>query len=94
MRVPNHCTLKLSMQSVINYIFIVLLIYNGHLLMGFVLVVIFRVADYVVEDGGADYSAQYKSLEKLVKSLQTEILSKLGGETSKPTSSNPSRYFL
>ncbi|KAH7567163.1 hypothetical protein JRO89_XS07G0025600 [Xanthoceras sorbifolium] len=32
------------------------------------------VGDYVGEQGGANYSAQFKNLEKLVKSLDTEIL--------------------
>ncbi|KAL5735951.1 hypothetical protein ACOSQ2_030739 [Xanthoceras sorbifolium] len=45
------------------------------------------VGDYVGEQGGANYSAQFKNLEKLVKSLDTEILAKLHG------SSKPFRFF-
>ncbi|KAL5802491.1 hypothetical protein ACOSQ4_030796 [Xanthoceras sorbifolium] len=41
------------------------------------------VGDYVGEQGGANYSAKFKNLEKLVKSLDTEILAKLHG-SSKP----------
>ncbi|KAH7553759.1 hypothetical protein ACOSP7_029390 [Xanthoceras sorbifolium] len=47
------------------------------------------VGDYVGEQGGANYSAQFKNLEKLVKSLDTEILAKLHG-SSKPFSSETS----
>ncbi|KAK0585326.1 hypothetical protein LWI29_026888 [Acer saccharum] len=48
------------------------------------------VGDFVGEQqGGANYSAQFKNLEKLVKSLDTEILSKLHG-SSKPSSSETS----
>ncbi|KAH7544382.1 hypothetical protein JRO89_XS15G0157600 [Xanthoceras sorbifolium] len=42
-----------------------------------------HVGDYVGEQGGANYSAKFKNLEKLVKSLDTEILAKLHG-SSKP----------
>ncbi|KAL5804131.1 hypothetical protein ACOSQ3_030931 [Xanthoceras sorbifolium] len=44
------------------------------------------VGDYVGKQGGANYSTQFKNLEKLVKSLDTEILAKLHG-SSKPFSS-------
>ncbi|KAI9153618.1 hypothetical protein LWI28_014035 [Acer negundo] len=48
------------------------------------------VGDFVGEQkGGANYSAQFKNLEKLVKNLDTEILSKLHG-SSKPSSSETS----
>ncbi|KAF8016603.1 hypothetical protein BT93_H1966 [Corymbia citriodora subsp. variegata] len=44
------------------------------------------VHEFIVEDGAANYSGQFKNLDKLVKSLDTEILSKLNG-SSRPSSS-------
>ncbi|KAJ0028766.1 hypothetical protein Pint_35302 [Pistacia integerrima] len=43
------------------------------------------VGQYVEEDGTANYSGQFKNLDKLVKFLDTEILSKLNG-SPKPSS--------
>ncbi|GMY14457.1 probable proteasome inhibitor isoform X1 [Fagus crenata] len=43
--------------------------------------------DYVGEDGGTNFSTQYKNLDGLVKTLDTQLLSKLYG-SSQPTSSN------
>ncbi|TXG58704.1 hypothetical protein EZV62_016533 [Acer yangbiense] len=64
------------------YLFSFLLIVNF-------LVVYGSVGDFVGEQqGGANYSAQFKNLEKLVKNLDTEILSKLHG-SSKPSSTGP-----
>lgn len=37
------------------------------------------VGQYVGDDGTANYSGQFKNLDKLVKFLDTEILSKLNG---------------
>ncbi|KAG2690688.1 hypothetical protein I3760_09G200600 [Carya illinoinensis] len=42
---------------------------------------------YAGENGGTNYSAQYKNLAELVKKLDTEVLSKLDG-SSLPSSSN------
>ncbi|RVW44512.1 putative proteasome inhibitor [Vitis vinifera] len=55
-----------------------------------------NVEDYVAENGGTNYSGQFKNLDKLVKTLDKEILSKLNGSSDKPTSlpnllSSPSR---
>ncbi|XP_056167989.1 probable proteasome inhibitor isoform X1 [Syzygium oleosum] len=44
------------------------------------------IDEFIVEDGAASYSGQFKNLDKLVKSLDTEILSKLDG-SSRPSSS-------
>ncbi|KAK9290693.1 hypothetical protein L1049_008867 [Liquidambar formosana] len=41
-----------------------------------------NVGDYVEENLGPNYSGQYKNLDKLVKSLDKEILSKLDGSSS------------
>lgn len=46
-----------------------------------------NVEDYVAENGGTNYSGQFKNLDKLVKTLDKEILSKLDGSSDKPTSS-------
>ena len=43
------------------------------------------VEDYVAENGGTNYSGQFKNLDKLVKTLDKEILSKLDGSSDKPT---------
>ncbi|XP_041024177.1 probable proteasome inhibitor isoform X2 [Juglans microcarpa x Juglans regia] len=45
------------------------------------------VEDFAGENGGTNYSAQYKNLAELVKKLDTEVLSKLD-ESSLPSSSN------
>lgn len=42
-----------------------------------------RINDYVGENGSANYSAQYKNLEKLVNDLDKEVISKLYGSSSK-----------
>ncbi|XP_068318298.1 probable proteasome inhibitor [Pyrus communis] len=49
------------------------------------------VGDYVGEDGGSNYSTQFKNLENLVKKLDTEVLSKLygSGSSTSGSSSNP-----
>ncbi|XP_030521732.1 probable proteasome inhibitor [Rhodamnia argentea] len=44
------------------------------------------VDEFIGEDGAASYSGQFKNLDKLLKSLDTEILSKLNG-SSRPSSS-------
>ncbi|KAJ7961348.1 Proteasome inhibitor-related [Quillaja saponaria] len=50
-----------------------------------------NVGDYVGENGSSNYSAQFKNLEKLLKSLDTEILSKLDGSSKSSSSTNPLR---
>lgn len=40
------------------------------------------VGDYAGEDGGSNYSQQFKNLEKLVKRLDEDILSKLDGSAN------------
>ncbi|KAL5550231.1 hypothetical protein UlMin_000407 [Ulmus minor] len=48
-----------------------------------------NVGDYVDgEQGGNNYSTQFKNLDKLVKSVDKEILSKLDGSSSKAKSSS------
>ncbi|KAK7256269.1 hypothetical protein RIF29_29710 [Crotalaria pallida] len=49
-----------------------------------------KVEDYAGEDGGTNYSQQFKNLDKLVKSIDAEILSKLYGSVTKGTSSSKS----
>lgn len=46
------------------------------------------VGEFAGENGGANYSAQFKNLDKLVQKLDAEILSKLDGSSSKPSSSS------
>ncbi|KAF2306208.1 hypothetical protein GH714_015734 [Hevea brasiliensis] len=46
------------------------------------------VVDFVGENGGANYSAQFKNMDKLVKNIDAEILSKLDGSSSKASSSS------
>lgn len=46
-----------------------------------------NVEDCVAENGGTNYSGQFKNLDKLVKTLDKDILSKLDGSSDKPTSS-------
>lgn len=41
----------------------------------------FSVGDYAGEDGGSNYSQQFKNLDKLVKRIDTDILSKLDGSS-------------
>ncbi|OAY41397.1 probable proteasome inhibitor isoform X2 [Manihot esculenta] len=47
-----------------------------------------NVIDFVAENGGGNYSAQFKNMEKLVKNLDAEILTKLDGSSSKARSSS------
>ncbi|CAN0924673.1 Probable proteasome inhibitor [Linum grandiflorum] len=47
------------------------------------------VNDYAGEDGGSNYSQQFKNIDKLITSLNTEVLSKLGS-SSLPGSSSGS----
>lgn len=56
-----------------------------------VFLTIFSVGDHVGENGGSNYSTQFKNLEKLVKSLETQVLTKLDGSSSVSSSSNPLR---
>ncbi|KAF8006306.1 hypothetical protein BT93_K0564 [Corymbia citriodora subsp. variegata] len=49
------------------------------------------VDEFVGEDGAAGYAAQFKSLDKLVKSLDTEILSKLNCSLTPSSSTNAVR---
>ncbi|XP_019459458.1 PREDICTED: probable proteasome inhibitor [Lupinus angustifolius] len=49
---------------------------------------VINVEEYAGEDGGNNYSQQFKNLEKLVKSIDAEILSKLDGSTAKASSSS------
>ncbi|KAG6697485.1 hypothetical protein I3842_09G202400 [Carya illinoinensis] len=49
------------------------------------------VEDYAGENGGTNYSGQYKNLAELVKKLDTEILSKLDGSSLPSSSNNASR---
>ncbi|XVE61966.1 hypothetical protein DITRI_Ditri06bG0080800 [Diplodiscus trichospermus] len=46
------------------------------------------IDNYVGENGSGNYSVQYKNLEKLVSSLDKEVVSKLYGSSSKPGSSS------
>ncbi|KAK9690147.1 hypothetical protein RND81_09G107800 [Saponaria officinalis] len=61
-----------------------------------------NVDEFVAETGASDYNAQYKNLGKLVRSLESEVLSKLDGSsagshmssTSRPRASEePNRYI-
>ena len=45
------------------------------------------VGDYSGEDGGSNYSQQFKNLEKLVKRIDGDILSKLDGSANTSSSS-------
>uniref|UniRef100_A0A2P2JBF2 Uncharacterized protein MANES_09G098300 n=1 Tax=Rhizophora mucronata TaxID=61149 RepID=A0A2P2JBF2_RHIMU len=49
------------------------------------------VNDYVGDNGGSNYSAQFKNLDKLVKNLNKEVLSKLDGSSKESSSGKPSR---
>ncbi|XP_061348948.1 probable proteasome inhibitor [Gastrolobium bilobum] len=49
-----------------------------------------NVGDYAGEDGSSNYSQQFKNLEKLVKSMDGDILSKLDGSANASSSSNSS----
>ncbi|KAK7339733.1 hypothetical protein VNO77_20415 [Canavalia gladiata] len=49
-----------------------------------------NVGDYTEEDGGSNYSQQFKNLDKLVKRIDEDILSKLGGSASASSSSKSS----
>ncbi|XP_038690233.1 probable proteasome inhibitor isoform X2 [Tripterygium wilfordii] len=46
---------------------------------------------YVADNGGTNYSEHYKSLENLVKCLNSQILSKLDPSLKPTSSSNPTR---
>ena len=47
---------------------------------------------YIGENGSGNYSAKYKNLEKLVSSLDKDVISPLYGSSSKSSSSsNPAR---
>ncbi|KAB1224218.1 putative proteasome inhibitor [Morella rubra] len=50
-----------------------------------------NVGDYVEENGGTNYSAQFKKLAELVKRLDTEVLSKLDGSPQPGLSISGSR---
>ncbi|CAN1770137.1 Probable proteasome inhibitor [Linum perenne] len=50
------------------------------------------VNDYVVEDGGSNYSQQFKKLDKLISSLNTEVLSKLDGSHQSGSSSTSTSH--
>lgn len=52
---------------------------------------IYSIEDYDKENGGSNYGSQYKNLEKLVSSIDEEILSKLNGASRKISSTEPSR---
>ncbi|KAF8006307.1 hypothetical protein BT93_K0564 [Corymbia citriodora subsp. variegata] len=52
------------------------------------------VDEFVGEDGAAGYAAQFKSLDKLVKSLDTEILSKLNCSLTPSSSTNAVRVVI
>lgn len=43
------------------------------------------VEDYVAENGGTNYSEQFKNLDALVKTLHTNILSKVDSSSNQPT---------
>uniref|UniRef100_A0A5B7BN80 Putative proteasome inhibitor n=1 Tax=Davidia involucrata TaxID=16924 RepID=A0A5B7BN80_DAVIN len=49
-----------------------------------------NVGDYVGENGGTNYSSQFKNLGKLVSSLEKEILTKLNGSSTANSSTQPS----
>ncbi|KDP24535.1 hypothetical protein JCGZ_25099 [Jatropha curcas] len=46
------------------------------------------IKEFVGHNGGSNYSTQFKNLDKLVKNLDAELLSKLDGSSSKPSSSS------
>ncbi|XP_017977444.1 PREDICTED: probable proteasome inhibitor [Theobroma cacao] len=46
------------------------------------------IDNYVGENGSGNFSAQYKNLEKMVSSLDKEVISKLYGKSSKSSSSS------
>ncbi|OIW07508.1 hypothetical protein TanjilG_14454 [Lupinus angustifolius] len=49
---------------------------------------VINVVEYAGEDGGSNFSQQFKNLEKLVKCIDSDILSKLDGSTAKASSSS------
>lgn len=49
-----------------------------------------NVGDYAGEDGGSNYSQQFKNLDKLVKKIDTDILSKLDGSSKASLSTKSS----
>ncbi|TKY66841.1 proteasome inhibitor [Spatholobus suberectus] len=48
------------------------------------------VGDYAGEDGGSNYSHQFKNLDKLVKKIDGDVLSKLDGSANASSSSRSS----
>lgn len=44
------------------------------------------VGDYSGEDGGSNFSQQFKNLDKLVKRIDADILSKLDGSSNASSS--------
>ncbi|CAI0376622.1 unnamed protein product [Linum tenue] len=58
------------------------------------LVIVLSVNDYVGENGASNYSQQFKKLDKLISSINTELLSKLGGSSHTGSSSESQRYFF
>ncbi|XP_052176782.1 probable proteasome inhibitor [Diospyros lotus] len=49
-----------------------------------------NIEDHDKENGGSNYGSQYKNLEKLVSSIDEEILSKLNGASRQISSTEPS----
>ncbi|XP_058215960.1 probable proteasome inhibitor isoform X1 [Rhododendron vialii] len=49
-----------------------------------------NIGDYVTENGGSNYAAQYKNSEQLVKIIDKEILSKIIGTPKESPSTKPS----
>lgn len=49
------------------------------------------VGDYAGDNGSINYSDQFKNLDKLVKSLDKEVFSKLEVSSKPISSSNPGR---
>ncbi|KAJ1384285.1 PI31 proteasome regulator, N-terminal, partial [Sesbania bispinosa] len=49
-----------------------------------------NVGDYAGEDGGSNYSQQFKNFEKLVKRIDADILSKLDGSANASSSTKSS----
>lgn len=49
------------------------------------------VGDHAGDNGSSNYSDQFKNLDKLVKSLDKEVFSKLEGSSKPISSSNPGR---
>ena len=77
-------------QNLISFFFFLVLI--GEIVIGNFLN--FSVGDYVGENCDNNYSTQLKNLDKLVKSLDSEILIKLDGSSKASSSSNLRRYLV